>query len=1748
MPTVDYAIQDIKLLYDKGLYLQAYHAFGGREAFCDEGTVEERVLRARLAGNLGNSRLGDALRICAYRHNRKHPETVYNYAWKLLGRDGLLVTYEFLRDNQEIWKKAAQDRHAEAMALWAKIHSFFRDFTQAYKLMDEARKIDPGNPWVEITHSEILENEDKLDESLLVAQDILKRGQILRYATQHTADLLVSLNRDDEAIALLYETGSRVESCGIWGQLSALLAEHRRFEEALDTLEKGVEAAPLRREKSAISTAARKFEIYYGLGQFERAREEALKVPDIKYYERMAERLNDKPESRFRKVLPVGFVRQHYDTCAPATLAAISTFLQKPVDHLAIADEICFDGTPDHLERRWADKQGFSPREFRVTWESTVALIDLGLPFALATVGLTMGHLQAVIGYDDRVGTLIIRDPNTRHERETLATEFFESEKANGPRGLVLVPPRLVEAVAALNLPDAALYDENHLFFCAQDKYDRATAAAQLEKLIALDKDHFLTLSARRDMGRYDANPLEELDALEGLLKIAPEDGRLLLIKLRILGRLDRTSEQLELLRTQCATKTPNPVFLLELADQLSSDARQSPEALRLIRRALRMQSSDSQNLRCYAGLLWRNGRYSEALPLYRFAVCLGRKDEELTQAYFMAARFVKESEHALGFLRERWQLRKEKSGESARTLYWALECIHRLQEAFAVLDEAIRVRPEDGDLLCYAADVYARYGNKSRADELMAQAEKRTHQMYWLRTAAQIARYRGDFTESIARWRSLLELNPTHGDAHDSIADLLAETQGEAAALEYLRQTVEKFPQNIAVHKRLSNRLRNRSHGDGEYPEGEKVLRRLIEMQPGESWNHRQLAVYLSQVKQAYPEAIAAADHALELEPNSGYAHQVRAVVCRNAGQHDEARKSFRAAIALDVDLEVAVGRLVSMGETQAQKMEELNFIREQLGKQAVYGGGLLAYREAAYPLLEPEDLLRILRVEQRRHPGMWQAHIVVAKQLADMRRLDEALAVMQEATRQFPLFATVWMELALIHFARHERTEALASFREALVLRPDWGYVSRRMAQIHDHSGEKEEAVRVMEIAVALAPLDAACHCSLAICLRKLGQKEKAWEHLLKSARIDPSETLPFELLPDWCEEDKTPDRAAEFARSVTEERPGDAICWLNLADMLVRQDQSDEFFAAVDKALTLSPRNIYGYDIKAMRLSRLQRHDEALAACAPAAFEGKVPVPLRGRRCWVLAQRDLKEAVKEVRVLLTEQPDYLTGWKWLADWTETLGDKEGSLEAAKRMVHLDPQSFQSYGYLGCAHLALDQTDSAMKEFAHAFALRPSYGYAGFQLLHLQVSRGSFEEGLETLNQLLKHCPGSEAECAVIYLATEVRARSSHSSVNTGSPTRPLVQLPGTSDAMTALAHLCRTDDSTSYRCIAQGATYLRDSLFPWRGLARKVLTEALYDKEAHYRVGSAWFNEWEQGSFPFYNHVVLYRAGTTDAARHAICDYLPHYARKQSWMHVLAALYLRGPLLAEKGFAWGRMGYALAHTCQFERCVQWMKDWKTRDDLGSWMLLNLVIGMRGSKRYEESYEVSLHAVEKLEEDDTHVDHYTNLAVEDAINGRYDKAREYLPKCENGDNKGHSFLLNITRTILEMEDTSKEKRAALFKERRIALQQERVNIQASGEKNEKKWIGAMYARALERLDEQADTGMHKIVKWIDRLATPGVAVVIIAVITIWFILIKQFQRDPQPPTPLEQKVNAKPNSIKKSLGSEKTLNINAP
>ncbi|MBO0800446.1 MAG: tetratricopeptide repeat protein, partial [Blastocatellia bacterium] len=592
---------------------------------------------------------------------------------------------------------------------------------------------------------------------------------------------------------------------------------------------------------------------------------------------------------------------------------------------------------------------------------------------------------------------------------------------------------------------------------------------------------------ARLAVAWYDEDQHQVLACVEKLIEQFPEDANLKLQKVSALRMLARRSERLAYLKAICREEKSDPLFLQQYAQELSEDARENRAALRLLHRSFRARPLEASNFYLLANLRWTSRMFEEALELYRIAACLKETNEQYVQSYFIAARHLHQTQEAIRFLTRRFERFGRNSGFPARTLSWAYEQTGQSTQALAVLREGLVLRPLDGDLMLYASDAFARYGDFEQAAALLAAAEGKAARTETLRGAATIASYRGELRESLRLWRQVLDAEPLASDANRGVAQLLAETEGQERAVEFLREATERFPHSWSLHQLLIEWLRD------DVDEAEKILRHVIEIEPVNAWARRELAYKLAQQRR-FSEALQEAALGSQLEPDNPHSFCVIGSIHAEAGDFLQAREAFREAIRLSVDSEYAINELIANSHTIDERQHSLEFIRQELIRQVTFGDGLFAYRHAARTTLSDEETLGLLRDALAARPDLWHAWSAVIHQLADMHQLDEALQLANEATGRFPLVPRLWLDLAYIHQVNLNHAGQIDALLQARRINPTWNMATQQLAEAYQRIGEFAKARELLEQAIAYSPLEHTNYGYLAEVLWLMGEKEPA------------------------------------------------------------------------------------------------------------------------------------------------------------------------------------------------------------------------------------------------------------------------------------------------------------------------------------------------------------------------------------------------------------------------------------------------------------------------------------------------------------------------------------------------------------------------------------------------------------------------------------------------------------------------------
>jgi tetratricopeptide (TPR) repeat protein len=1580
-------LEHIRELGQRGLYLQAHRRALEYGPLRDWTGAEAGIVAAWLAWHLGAQRLGQAIYLRTWRAEPTDATALYCAGRVVLERRGPVLAWDFLRRNRSTAEPFG-DVEARLLSLDARIAGLLRDFSTAESCIDRAEASAPESTAVAIERSFLLQMQDRYAESLACAQRAVELGPDRPHCKLALAHALTLVGREREALELLLVESRSTESGAVMAVISGLQAESDDFAGALASLDRYAELSPMMDRNLSRWLAVRRSDLAYRLGDVESAVRFA-ELCETPFHETIAERLKQKSDGR-RVQLDVLHVGQHHKTCAPATLTAIGRYWSRPVDHLEVAEQICYDGTPAYSERVWAERNGFAAREFTVTWQNAVALLDRGVPFTLTTVAPDMGHLQAVIGYDDPRGTLLVRDPGQRELVELLGSGLLEATRSTGPRGMLLVPAEQANLVEGLTLDDVQIWDRHHRVMDSLSRHDRAEAHGIYRSMSVEAPEHILTLQARRALAFYDADATNVLACTDRYLAQFPDDPSLQLSKAHCLLELGRRREARDLLEEICRRPRCHPAVRQRYALELAEDARNRRTATRLIRRGLAVGLLDGQSLWTLGNMEWNRQQFDLALHLYRFAACVNDMDEFFAFAYFRAAFVLGRDDEALSLLEDRVRRFGSKSGWPLLTLYRAYEHRRDSTREVRALSRVGELHPEDGQLLLGIAHAFADRGEVDQAEALLTRAEGRSKKSDWLRASATLATCRNDLARALELWNEVLLTEPLALDANSEVTRLLKITESRAAAAAHLETVARRAPHHLQLQRLWIDWLL-----ESDRPRAEQALRHLIEHNPVDSWARLQLALLLGR-KEAFDEAFAELELAILMDPSNPDAHDARGRVYVRAGRVDEAKEAFRRAIELSIDSERSFSALLSTCRSVGERREALDHIRTELERQIPLGNAIWTYFELARATIEPEELAAELERLAKCSPQDRRIWSLRVRHLLALSRVDDARELAEAAVRRFPEEIRAWLDLAA---ARRQASDAQGeeeALSHAVRLDPGHDEAHRQLADFHERNGRLQQAKELLERAVTVARLNALNHGCLTQVLHKLGERDDALAHARQALRLAPSYDWAWQTLLRLATELERPQLATDFARELTGLRAGDVDAWIGLARILEKPDDLAECLQALDRALTIDPRCVEGHDLRAERLANCERFEEALCACRPAIGDDSPPTPLRGRAAWVLAARgEPEEAIERMRAVLSDDPDYHWGWQQISRWQRSVGATFDHLESAIKMVELEPQDPVSRAWLGHARLSNHDPRGAMEEFGRAVEMEPDFVYAASPLFELQLDAMELDAAARTLEAMRVNL--SEPERLSRLVCLNVAA--------------------GNEELATAdLEKLCFLDgtdaDSLATAIEAVDARWPRAST---ERLDRWIDAEGIQPV-----VVSKWIEQLAaRGSWRSCRRTVesLHRRG--ELGRTAAQTFLESLAEARRSRDFRVFVRRHRGFLRDDDSLWGTVLYALVHLGRLRQAAHWASDWQRRDAVEAWMLSNMVLALRGIGQPEEATRASLKAM-TCPPDDTSALHALWLAIEEGLAGETAVAETWLGKARRKDAYG-SFLYNLARALID-------------------------------------------------------------------------------------------------------------------------------
>ncbi|MCL5074461.1 MAG: tetratricopeptide repeat protein [Chloroflexi bacterium] len=509
-----------------------------------------------------------------------------------------------------------------------------------------------------------------------------------------------------------------------------------------------------------------------------------------------------------------------------------------------------------------------------------------------------------------------------------------------------------------------------------------------------------------------------------------------------------------------------------------------------------------------------------------------------------------------------------------------------------------------------------------------------------------------------------------------------------------------------------------------------------------------------------------------------------------------------FFAAVALKESMERGQALPTLLGDDGVQSWSEImpllygmsearaGVLEAILRPGASYADVLLAAR-CVVQNEPPGSYNRLVRL----NPADIDLHRHFARAFEELKRLDDARAVLEDAVKLKPQRADLHQELAEVLTEQGRYTEALVQHQLAAELGGNWAQYHLGAATVRQGQGDleqaKEELAKALEHIhqmqaearhrlghiyesegylerasaefLAASDLRPKAHylCHRAGIQRREGDQEEALRTLRQAIALDPECLEAHTALAELCEAlGRYPEALEEF-RLAIRLRPDESLNHINLGRIYQRMGDHTQAMAVVQRGLRLDPHRAEGYALLGSLYMQCDRLEEALKQYRQAIRYRPEQAEYHERAGWLLRLLGrLEEAETELSMALRLDSTQ-------AEWQNELGvvlSEQGryqeALAAQLAAAVLAPDE-PLYRYsCGIMQAHLGQDEAAQLSFEQALYLSEQKGaptiaadaHSELGLLHQRV--GCYEEALAHHQQAVELAP-----LTAVYLKREAQ-----------------------------------------------------------------------------------------------------------------------------------------------------------------------------------------------------------------------------------------------------------------------------------------------------------------------------------------------------------------------------------------------------
>lgn len=614
------------------------------------------------------------------------------------------------------------------------------------------------------------------------------------------------------------------------------------------------------------------------------------------------------------------------------------------------------------------------------------------------------------------------------------------------------------------------------------------------------------------------------------------------------------------------------------------------------------------------------------------------------------------------------------------------------------------------------------------------------------------------------------LTADPGYLDALALLANLEMIEGNFATALDHIDKALAKAPESDTFHHIKGRVL----VAEGKFDEGEKELRKAIELSPTVFGNYQTLLRLYEQKKDENAFQQLLTQTRMQF-PDHAQLHVLLAGVYQKRGELEKAEESILRAINLQkhsVPLRLTLAEFYKSNqqvEKAAQALQEaIMFLPEDLQLR-------VALADLLFDLQKFDEARTLADGVLAHNPAHGGATLIKVRFLIKDGKDEEALDLLTPLINSHPKWADPYYFSALIHLRIGKIDTAQKAIAVALQNQPANDRHHTLDAQIHLVQGNSAEAGKAATMALRLNPRnfvavkilaqslvqakdfekavklidsidnnlivkDPALLGSRGMAYLGLNDRDKAQQTFALLLALVPSDTRALGLLAALTAGNDIAG-TIDFVKAHIAKHPGGGH-YLLLGDLHSKNKNFEDALRAYEKAQELSPDNPQGYIFRAQLLHAMGKTEETIAQFnellqnQPDSVTGLMGLATAYESLGRFAEA--KTTYQHALELQPNLPAAANNLAWLIA-SEKDGDLGEALRLAMQAKQALPDQANIADTLGWVHFKRNSYPLAIAQFKQALEIRPEDPAIRYHLALAQYENGERMQAIALLEQVL-------------------------------------------------------------------------------------------------------------------------------------------------------------------------------------------------------------------------------------------------------------------------------------------------------------------------------------------------------------------------------------------------------------------------